>query len=384
MDVAFVTSQVYPYRKGGTEKRIHEIGKRLVGYGHEVTVYGCHWWDGASENENRGMTLKGISPGREQYVGNRRSIAEALRFSTDLLQPLRQKIDDHDVVVVCVSEHFPVWVSALLSSTSDTPIVTTWHEVWTREYWKSYLGLLGNVGWVVQLITGHLPQNPVAVSSMTADRLAKIGPNRDSIEVIPNGIDIGKIRSAPAAGVGFDILFVGRLIPEKNVDLLLTAFDQVSEAHDVTLGIIGDGPQREELQSLAGSLSHSDCVTFLGFLKDNTEVYGHMKAAEIFVLPSVREGFGISALEAMSAGCIPITVDHPDSGASEVVGDCGFVTDVTASAVAEAINKSIRGETPDGNPVKRAEKFDWDRIARQAEYVYQNAAGESAQRVQTW
>ena len=370
MNVAFVSSQVYPFRKGGTEKRIHEIGRRLAARGHEVTVYGCHWWDGPTVTDYEGMTLHGVSRGREQYSGNRRSISEALRFSGDLLRPLSSNAESHDVIVACVSEHFPVWVSKVDTAFHDTPLVTTWHEVWNYEYWMKYLGPLGVFGWTVQSITAKIPQRPIAVSAMTADRLARIGPDRDAIRVVPNGVDIESIRSTPPADDGFDVLFVGRLIPEKNVDLLLSAFDSIAGAYDVTLGIIGDGTKASALRTQADSMAHSDRVTFLGFVDEDRDVHAHMRAADLFVFPSTREGFGITGLEAMAAGCTTITVSHPDSAATEVVGDGGFVCAPSAPSIAEEMRNALDGETPPHDPVERAMQFDWERIAQQAEEVY--------------
>lgn len=373
MNVAFVTSQVYPFRKGGTEKRIHEIGRRLAARGHEVTVYGCHWWDGPTVIDYEGMTLRGVSPGGEQYSGNRRSIPEALRFSGNLLKPLSNGVEHHDVLVACVSEHFPVWVSRADTVLRDTPLVTTWHEVWSYEYWRRYLGRLGVFGWTVQAVTAKLSQRPIAVSAMTADRLARIGPDRDRIRVVPNGVDVGSIRSTPPADDGFDVLFVGRLIPEKNVDLLLSAFDAVTGTYDVTLGIIGDGTEARALRREAHSMTHADRVTFLGFVDEDREVHAHMRAADLFVFPSTREGFGITGLEAMAAGCTTITVSHPDSATAEVVGEGGFVCAPSAPAIADTMGRALDGEAPRLDPVERAMQYDWERIADRAEDAYRDA-----------
>ena len=376
MDIAFISSHIYPFSKGGTEKRVYEIGRRLADWGHEVTVYGVQWWDGPSEIRYENMRLRGVSPNQDQYSGDRRSIFEALRFSKNLAMPLQRHGNEHDLLVASVSEHFPVWIAGMVARTCDTPLVTTWHEVWEYEYWKEYLGSLGPFGWAVQSITAKLPQRPIAVSPKTADRLTSLGQERDAIEVIPNGVDVELIRSTPPAEDGFDVLFVGRLIPEKNADLLLEAFDQVADEYDVTLGVIGDGTEFDALQAQASSMNHSDSVSFLGFVEDDEEVYAHMRAADLFVLPSVREGFGITVLEAMAAGCRPITVSHPDSAASQVSGDCGLTTEADASSIASAIRRVLEGDVPDRDPVERAREFDWDRIARSAERVYAEAIEE--------
>ena len=372
MDIAYVSSQVYPFCKGGTEKRVYEIGRRLAADGHEVTVYGRHWWDGPRVIEYEGMELHGVSPGYDQFGAERRSIAKALRFSANLAKPLYDRLASHDIVVACVSEHFPVWVSSLDSHLDSTPLVTTWHEVWDFEYWREYLGVLGPVGWLVQFVTAKLPQKPIAVSPLTAGKLARFR-SAESIEVVPNGVDAEAIRSIPPAEEGFDVLFVGRLIPEKNVATLLEAFDELADTHDVTLGIIGDGAESGALREQAASMTHAEDVTFLGFVEDDGDVHAHMKAARVFVLPSIREGFGITILEAMAAGCTVVTVSHPNSAASDIVGEYGFVVDAFPSSIADAITRAVEGETPDRDPMERVREFEWMQVARRAERVYRSA-----------
>jgi hypothetical protein len=90
--------------KGGAQKRIHEIGTRLVEGGHDVTIYGRHFWDGPAETTHGGMTLRAVSPERDLYAGDRRSITEAVEFATDLLVPLRRHVGTHDLLLLSLTE----------------------------------------------------------------------------------------------------------------------------------------------------------------------------------------------------------------------------------------------------------------------------------------
>lgn len=382
MHICFISNVVYPFVTGGAQKRIHEIATRLVDSGHEVTVYGRHFWDGPRETTYEGLTLRAVAPRTELYTDDRRSITEALDFAARLARPLhkRLKADEHDVIVASVFPYFPVFASKLASLTTDTPLITTWHEVW-RSYWNEYLGPLAVFGKTVEHLTARVPQYPIAVSGITADRLAGIGPSRDRIEVVPNGIDVNAIRTAPLPEdhnkQSYDILFAGRLIADKNVALLLEAFDDIADRYDATLGIIGDGPEIDRLRHQANRLTHHDRVEFLGFLDEYEDVLGHMRAARVFASPSTREGFGITFAEAMAADCTVIAAKHPDSAASEVIQDAGFVVEPRHDDVVDALDRALSGERPPQNPVERAAAYDWDVVAGHAENVYSRATDGS-------
>ncbi|WP_324666132.1 glycosyltransferase family 4 protein [Haloarcula sediminis] len=374
MRVAFISNVVYPFVTGGAEKRIHEIGTRLANEGHDVTIYGRHFWDGPSKTTHEGMTLRAVATEADLYAEDRRSITEALDFSARALPHLRRHLrrNEHDVVVTNVFPYFPVLTTKLASLRTDTPLVTTWHEVWS-DYWEEYLGHLSPFGKLTEYITARTPQYPIAISSTTADRLAAIGTARETIEIVPNGIDVKQVRSAPLPTQGYDILFAGRLIEHKNVDYLLDAFDEVADTHDLTLGIVGEGPEREYLEEKCESMTHTDRVEFLGFLDDYEDVLGHMRAADIFASPSSREGFGMTFVEAMAANCTVIAADHPESAASEVIGDAGFLPKPTVEEITYNLRRALNGETPPTDPIRRASRYDWDRVADDALQAYQRA-----------
>lgn len=383
MDIAFVSNVVYPEVTGGAEKRIYEIARRLAADGHSVTQYGRHYWDGPSQIQRENVSYHAIAPESELYAGDRRSIAEAVDFGLRSVPALRQAFTDHDIVHASVFPYFPVLGAAVAKATvpADTaPLVTTWHEVW-MEYWQEYLETLSPVGKLVERFTARVDQYPVAVSELTARRLTQIGQDREHTHVIPNGIDVDGVQTVEAAADGYDVLYAGRLIPEKNLDVAIRAFARVAQTNpDISMGIIGDGPDRDTLERLAEQTGCRDRIDFLGFLPADEDVLGHMHAADVFCSPSEREGFGITYVEALAAGCTVIGADHSRSAASEVIGDAGLVVAPAVGAVTDALKTALSGTEMDTIPEQRAAQFDWDRIADRTVEMYQTVLQDSPAR----
>lgn len=375
MNVAFVSNVVYPFVVGGAEKRIYEIGTRLADRGHTVTVYGRHFWDGPASTTHDGLHLEAVAPETDLYTDDRRSIPEALGFAGRLTPRLLRDAGEHDLLIASVFPYFPVFPTVLAGWRHDVPVVTTWHECW-RDYWRDYLGRLAPGGMAVERLTANIPQHAVAVSGVTADRLAEIGPARDDIAVVHNGVDVDHIQSVDPVETPYDVLAVGRLVEAKRVETLLRAVARLdspssdAQPDSVRLGVIGDGPERDRLESLAENLGIADRVDFLGFLDDYDDVLAHLRGTRIVASASVREGFGITLVEALAADCTVVAVDHPNSAGSEVVGDAGFLVEPTPESLADGIDRALSGERPQTPPLERAREFDWDVITDRAESVY--------------
>ncbi|MCP4711865.1 MAG: glycosyltransferase [Planctomycetes bacterium] len=147
-------------------------------------------------------------------------------------------------------------------------------------------------------------------------RHAHISPSR--LSVIYYGINCPKFAQAQSADLsefGFTkkhktLIFVGRLDPVKNIDLILHALSQLAslQKQKLQLLIVGDGPQRPQLETLTKQLNLNDCVHFTGARRDVERL---LKAADLFLMPSKWEGFGLSAAEAMAAG-LPVIASRTD------------------------------------------------------------------------
>lgn len=121
-------------------------------------------------------------------------------------------------------------------------------------------------------------------------------------------------RSASAASA----IFIGRLVPYKGADILLKAAQPLLLGGRLTIDIVGDGPQRAELEKLAVELGVRNQVNFRGWLKQ-PEALSLLRAADFMALPSIREFGGGVVVEAMASGTVPVVADY--AGPSELVDE---------------------------------------------------------------
>jgi len=372
MKIGFVYDAVYPWVTGGVQKRVWEIARRLAD-DHDVHWYGLHYWDGPSIIEREDVTLHGVGEPKDLYVDGRRSITQALYFATRLAGPLLR--DECDVIDCQAFPYLSCYTSKLPAMMNGTTYVVTWHEVWA-EYWYEYLGWKGLFGRLAELGTVTLPDCHLSVSERTALDLQSLGGRETQSEVLPNGIDIDYIDSISPADQPVDLLFVGRFIEEKNPELLVRAVAElVAAGRDAHCTFVGDGPERDAVEALARELELEKHTTFLEFRDAHEDIIAMMKAADVFVLPSRREGFGITILEALAAGTPVVTLDHPGNAGTELIedGKTGHTVTADHQAVARVIEDSRTKIHPDDCRAHAAE-YDWDAIAERASDVYQSLA----------
>jgi len=365
LTIAFVYDVVYPWVKGGVEKRIYELAVRLARF-HEVHVYGYKHWDGAEEIERGGIHYHGTVRVGSLYSGGRRSILPPLRHALSLVSKL--KGERFDVVDCQASPYLPAYSLRLLNLEN---VFVTWHEFW-GSYWLDYLGRAGVAGKAVERGLFSFERH-ISVSQKTRLDLLNAGLRRP-VYLVPNGIDISLIRSVEPSPLESDFLFVGRLIPEKGVDFLLRALALLKgELPDFRAVITGGGPERRKLELLARELGIGDNVTFTGFLKDYRDVIALMKASRVFAFPSRREGFGMVVVEAMASGVPVVTVEHPMNASMHLVenGRTGFVVPLSEESFARALMLAHEDSARMGRIAgRKAERYDWGEIVEKLLTVY--------------
>jgi len=376
MKIAFVYDALYPYIHGGAEKRYYELATRLRER-HDVHYLSWRHWGIEPDASLDGITLHGVGrPGRFYGEDGKRTVGEALSFTARLLPDMVR--EHYDVIDISATPYLPVYAAWLATRLTRTPLVVTWHEVW-GEYWQSYLAHRPSVaGTARRLEAGcaRLGDAAVSVSPFTARRLAELHPGAPAARVVSNGISGLQIQATPAATDSSDVVFAGRLIDDKQVHLLLESVALLSDRFpDLRACVVGDGPQRGELEALAARIGIADRVRFTGRVGEATLI-GHLKASKVLAFPSVREGFGMTVLEAQACGAVPVVVASPHSAAVDLVRD-GVDGIVCASSVASLAAALASLLADDGLRTRMraaaqqaAGARDWDTIAVQMEAIY--------------
>lgn len=209
---------------------------------------------------------------------------------------------ERDVTVI--HEPNPVALVSDWVTRQSGPLVVWFHSEVLRPQWKYRLLYRPFLRRVLQRADAIVVSSPPL-----AEHAQELQDFREKCRVVPFGIDLARLEATPAV---LDrarairashrrpiVLFVGRLVPYKGVDVLLRAMTSV----DATAIVVGDGPLRGPLHSSAASLGLRERVVFTGGISDE-EVVAHLHACDVFVLPSVThaETFGVAQLEAMACG----------------------------------------------------------------------------------
>lgn len=370
MKIAMLTTW-FPPIIVGSGNRFYEVGKRLSKK-HEIHVYTTGIEGCVNEEEIDGMLIHRYGVFNTSRSIESESYLLNLKFSINILNKLYNNSFD---IIDCniVSKPLP-YASYIISKSTHTPLIETWHEVWYKDNFKRYNPLMSIPGFFMELFIPKLSDINIAVSETTKMRLVNllnINPNK--IVVIPNGVDLKKFNEISAEKKYGRILYVGRLENHKRVDTLLLAYYRLKKLYaNLELIIVGSGPQKEYLQNLSKKLM-LEGVRFCSQIPYE-KLIAIMKSSWILVLPSIMEGQGIVLLEAMAAGTPPIAVQTEGSAVGEVVLNNYNGLLVSQDGLASAMQKLLTEEdlyvSLRNNGLKFVEEYDWNKVAERTVGLY--------------
>jgi glycosyltransferase involved in cell wall biosynthesis len=373
MRICLVYDCLFPWTVGGAERWYRNLAERLAAAGHEVTYVTMRQWDAGDEPRIPGVEVVAAGPRMALYSGpGQRRIAPPLVFGAGVLWWLARNGRRFDVVHTASFPYFSLLAAAVVRPVGRFRLVVDWHELWTRGYWRDYLGPVGGwIGWTVQKLCVRVRQRAFCFAQLTAGRLRAEGLNGEV--TVLEGEYAGPLEPTGPLPAEPVVVFAGRQIPEKNAPAAVEAIALARERVPGLRGVIfGDGPDNAAVRELVAARGLGDVVEVPGFV-DHDVLDRALASALCLLHPSRREGYGLVVVESAAAGVPVVLAAHPDNAATELVeyGVNGFVApDDSPQALADAIVRvHERGDA------LRASTADW--FARNAPRLSLDASLET-------
>ena len=361
MHVCIVYDCLYPYTIGGAERWYRNLSERLGAAGHEVTFLTLRQWDRGADPSVPGVHVVAVGPRMALYTRKgRRRILPPVVFGIGVLRHLLQHGKRYDIVHTASFPYFSVLAAGAARGRGRFRIVVDWHEVWTREYWTEYLGLLaGRIAWLVQRACLRVPQRAFCFSRLHERRLRELGLSGELTLLEGQYEESRREPRMPADPLPVAV-FAGRLIPEKRVPALVPAIARARRAiPDLRGEIFGDGPERAEVLRAIERERLDGAISAPGFV-DPEVLERTLSTALCLLLPSRREGYGRVVVDAAAHGVPTIVVEGPDNAATELVEE-GVNGAIARSADADELAAAIVRVHRAGPELRRS-TLDWFRL----------------------
>ncbi len=387
----------YPPRVvGGMARVVHDLSHRLIKDGHEVTVVTYRDGNTPYEENDKGVRVYRV----DNYMIHPNNFIDwimQLNFNmvakaSEIMQT-EGKFD-----VIHAHDWLVAYATKSLKEAYKIPVVTTIHATENGRNSGIHDEVQRYINDSEWLLTYESTEVIVNSNFMKGDLQRIFGLPFEKINVIPNGINLTNF-----SGVEKDydfrrqyamdnekiILFVGRLVYEKGIQNLIGAMPKIlNHYHDSKLVICGKGGMMDELQAEARNLGIENKVYFAGYC-DSKKVQKMYKCADIAVFPSTYEPFGIVALEAMLAGIPTVVsdvgglneiVEHGVTGMKSYAGNSNSIADSVLSLLFDPKLCDIVSK----NAVKKVkELYNWNKIAQDTHYVYEQAICQTEAQRQT-
>jgi glycosyltransferase involved in cell wall biosynthesis len=362
--IALCTEVLYPLY--GVERRVYEMAKRLPKYGYEVDLY--------SSTANGSLDIDIIQVSKPTITKQpKRNYLHCLQYSRNLIKELGKS----DCNIIDANGHLSLLPCSIAGLKTHKPVVATIHDLYLLEWHYMYKGFGAFVGLPFEIFISQLPYRKViTLNSSLVKRMKESLKMRSPIEVIPSGIDVKYIDKIKSEKLDNRVVYIGRLVPQKNVDMLIRAFSEIDGSYELI--IVGEGSEKERLVDLSKKLGVKN-VKFLHSFKNHEDAIKMIKSSTVLAMPSKRECFGIIPLEAMCS--YTAVVSTRTEGPSDYIenGKNGFLVDIGDSKdmgekIKLLLEDSILRRKIAHNARKTAEGYDWENIVKRIASVYDELA----------
>ena len=381
-----------PLIEGGLARHVRKLSEALVELDVDVHVLTRGNEESPPEEDVGGVSIHRVrEPTRPSDLGE--FVAWVERMNSDMLAAGVELGDRHEFEVV----HGHDWLVAMacdhLARRFGAVLVTTIHATehgrhqgWVDKHPQSYIH--GVERWIT-----NRAERVIACSYYMREQIADIfGVDEEKVSVIPNGIDPGdlqahdgdelkRLRREFAAPHEKLVLLIGRLVYEKGFQLALEAMPELIERlQDVRFLVAGSGTHERELRRQAAELGLMEHGTFLGWIGDDV-LHSLYRIADVCVVPSIYEPFGLVALEAMASGCPCIVADtgglrevvpHEEAGLRFRARDPEALVEVAVRVLCDdALGRRLVAEA-----YEHLRQFDWLDVAERTSALYSELVPE--------
>ena len=391
----------YPQHASDTQATyVHDINRHLVRRGHSVTVVTpgdpslprSDSFDGVEivrfpMELPPDLTYGRVAQSQVSWLGKFARLAVMAHYLEAQHRAIMVEARENGADVIHAHWAIPTGPAAVMAARKlQVPSVITMHG--GDVYVNPEQGYDFPTRWYVRPPLRWTLRHAGALTAITEDcrqHALRAGAPPEHIRLVFNGTDLR--RFSPENGnrnelrFGPNMIFACRqLFPRKGIRFLLEAGAQLKPQYpDLKIVLAGDGFERPALAQLADELGIGSDVTFLGWVP-NAELPPYYRAAAVSVIPSLEEGFGIPAAEAMScemavvandAGGLPEVVEHNVTGLVVPRGDSAALAQAIGSLLSDPQRRRQMGQAGRARALKL---FDWDRTAEQFEELYREVA----------
>jgi glycosyltransferase involved in cell wall biosynthesis len=363
--ISQIGSRGIPGHRGGVERVVEAVAPRLVREGHEVTVY-CADWSGRDLTEWHGVRLAYVKSIKSKYLDT---------IGRSIIATFREAFGGNDIVHYHSSGSAPL---SLLPRLLGKKTVVTVHGMdWQRRKWNMVGRLALRFG---EWAAVRFPHRTIVVGPDLKRWLDdRYGTD---VDYIPNGVEQRVQRPAKKIGeAGLEprkfVLFLARLVPEKQVHTLIEAWMALADKR-MTLAIAGPSWHSQDYaDGLKAQAAGDQTIRFLGEVDEEMleELYSN---CYVYVLPSEVEGMSLSLLDAMAFGACVICSDIAPNLA--VVGDAGLSFKVLDAADLRSRLDEIMSDPERAEALRAAarqridEEFTWDSVAARWDRLYRSVS----------